>query len=194
MTRNLTRAGIPDEEKYPSPSYENIVDNGDRSFIPYIDHSSESDGPDDSSAEAAEETRLLQYHLSLLTLGKEGDEIGEVRSTPVFTMPVLKHVESIRRDEQAVPFSQYGLLAGMAHALSAETDNEHAVSSMDKEDPRVFFNISAPSSTFICGSQGSGKSHTLSCLLENCLMPSDVNVLPMPLAGLVFHYDTFISD
>jgi DNA replication protein DnaC len=58
----------------------------------------------------------------------------------------------------------------------------------------VFFNILAPSSTFICGSQGSGKSHTLSCLLENCLMKSDVSTLENPLAGLLFHYDSFTSD
>jgi hypothetical protein len=62
------------------------------------------------------------------------------------------------------------------------------------QDPRVFFNITVPSSTFICGSQGSGKSHTLSCLLENCLIPSAANKLPKPLAGLVFHYNTFTSN
>lgn len=45
-----------------------------------------------------------------------------------------------------------------------------------------------------CGGQGSGKSHTLSCLLENCLIPSDANELPRPLTGIVFHYDTFVSD
>jgi len=63
-----------------------------------------------------------------------------------------------------------------------------------KQDPRIFFNIAAPSSTFICGSQGSGKSHTLSCLLENCPIPSEARTLPQPLTGLVFHYDTFIAD
>ncbi|CAN9170184.1 unnamed protein product [Alternaria alternata] len=40
-------------------------------------------------------------------------------------------------------------------------------------DRRLFFNVTTPSSIFICGSQGSGKSHTLSCLLENCLAISD---------------------
>ncbi|KAJ5050430.1 uncharacterized protein L3040_002313 [Drepanopeziza brunnea f. sp. 'multigermtubi'] len=63
------------------------------------------------------------------------------------------------------------------------------------QDPSVFFNISAPSSAFICGSQGSGKSHTLSVLLESCLLKlKDVNKLDNPLAALVFHYDSFISD
>ncbi|KAJ5111113.1 hypothetical protein N7532_001648 [Penicillium argentinense] len=44
----------------------------------------------------------------------------------------------------------------------------------------------------ICGSQGSGKSHTLSCILENSLIKSlPVGKLTSPLAGLVFHYDKF---
>lgn len=61
-------------------------------------------------------------------------------------------------------------------------------------DRRLFFNVTTPSSIFICGSQGSGKSHTLSCLLENCLAISDATVLPKPLSALLFHYDAFISD
>lgn len=49
--------------------------------------------------------------------------------------------------------------------------------------------------TDLCGSQASGKSHTLSCLLGNCLMSSnDAIMLENPLSELVFHYDTFMSD
>ena len=58
-------------------------------------------------------------------------------------------------------------------------------------DSRLFVNISAPWSAFICGSQGSGKSHTLSCMLEAALKPSRLGKLPSPLAGMVFHYDKF---
>jgi hypothetical protein len=90
------------------------------------------------------------------------------------------------------PFTQYGLLAGDVGRLSlaheAKADGE------PPPDPRLFYNIAAPSSVFICGSQGSGKSHTLGCLLENCLVPSVANSLPRPLTGIVFHYDTFTSD
>ncbi|KAK8859447.1 hypothetical protein PGQ11_010181 [Apiospora arundinis] len=36
---------------------------------------------------------------------------------------------------------------------------------------------------------------TCSCLLENCLIPSSrLGCLPEPLTGIVFHYDTFVSD
>ncbi|KAJ0362693.1 hypothetical protein COL26b_013260 [Colletotrichum chrysophilum] len=41
---------------------------------------------------------------------------------------------------------------------------------------------------------GSGKSNTLACLLENCLIPSQLGKLPYPLTGIVFHYDSFVSN
>ncbi|KAJ7735542.1 hypothetical protein DFH07DRAFT_905815 [Mycena maculata] len=56
---------------------------------------------------------------------------------------------------------------------------------------RVYINTNTPSSAVICGVQGSGKSHTLSCLLECALIrDSRVGKLPEPLSALVFHFDT----
>ncbi|TKA67156.1 hypothetical protein B0A55_09978 [Friedmanniomyces simplex] len=54
----------------------------------------------------------------------------------------------------------------------------------------IMLNVHAPNSALICGSQGSGKSYTLNCFLENCLL-ADVctGKLRQPLAGLVFHCD-----
>ncbi|PYH82690.1 hypothetical protein BO82DRAFT_281247 [Aspergillus uvarum CBS 121591] len=86
---------------------------------------------------------------------------------------------------------QYGLLARI---IKDKGDPEA------DDDCRMFFNISPPSSTFVCGAQGSGKSHTLSCILENCLITSKAGNLLDPLTGLnpftglVFHYDAFIID
>lgn len=54
----------------------------------------------------------------------------------------------------------------------------------------VLLNTNSPWSAFLCGSQGSGKSHTLSCMLENCLLSDEaLGRNPNPLAGLVLHYD-----
>ncbi|KAJ7146727.1 hypothetical protein C8R44DRAFT_17969 [Mycena epipterygia] len=56
---------------------------------------------------------------------------------------------------------------------------------------RVYVNTNAPSSFVICGVQGSGKSHTVSCLLESALLADPrVGQLPEPLSALVFHFDT----
>lgn len=131
----------------------------------------------------AEEVRLEKYQLSLLNTGYLEQDTQQIRGTPIFAHGVLKsHPDA---------FSQYGFLAGDTTILD---DRQTQDESSKKLDPRLYFNIAAPSSVFICGSQGSGKSHSLSCLLENCLVKSDVNKLDNPLAGLVFHYDTFTSD
>ncbi|KAJ7151964.1 hypothetical protein C8R46DRAFT_1121634 [Mycena filopes] len=56
---------------------------------------------------------------------------------------------------------------------------------------RVYVNTNTPSTTVICGVQGSGKSHTVACLLECALIQdSRIGQLPEPLSALVFHFDT----
>ncbi|KAG8677801.1 hypothetical protein FPOAC2_03941 [Fusarium poae] len=106
-------------------------------------------------------------------------------SVPIFTSEVMESLPEADRP------SQYGLLASdIASGPSQSCDFNHR----DAMNSRIFYNVADPSSTFICGSQGSGKSHSLSTILENCLLPCDANELPRPLSGLVFHYDTFISD
>ncbi|KAL4993354.1 hypothetical protein BDV10DRAFT_199686 [Aspergillus recurvatus] len=124
------------------------------------------------------------YQLSLLKLDSSSDKAEDVSLAPVFTGPVLAQSASVP--------SQYGLLAGVKRLnASCSLGSEEQV---HEEDPRIFFNVSSPSSIFICGSQGSGKSHTLSCILEGCLIPSDAGRLHRPLTAVVFHYDTFIGD
>ncbi|TVY31851.1 hypothetical protein LSUB1_G008879, partial [Lachnellula subtilissima] len=138
-----------------------------------------------------EEEKAFEEHMRLLSRTEGKQELGEAITVPIFTFPVLEHVRKRLAKETENPFAQYGLLAGVASSFEEITDVK--VDAMDA-DPRLLFNIASPSSTFICGSQGSGKSHTLSCLLENSMFPSVANHLPHPLTGLVFHYDTFISD
>ncbi|KAI6712935.1 hypothetical protein B2J93_1770 [Marssonina coronariae] len=147
-------------------------------------------------AQQSEELQELIAQLSLLESGTyQREQQNELTGTPIFTKPVLAYAT---QTTQLQSFSQYGLLAGDADLLDEMARQDRDLSELPVDrDPRVFFNISAPSSAFICGSQGSGKSHTLSCLLENCLLKSDadqMNKLKSPLAGLVFHYDPFISD
>ncbi|KAJ5606838.1 hypothetical protein N7537_003457 [Penicillium hordei] len=126
----------------------------------------------------------LAYHLSLLKLDSSNERKETASLAPIFTGFVL------RQPKLAPP--QYGLLAGVK---SIETSSHaSAENEIIKKDPRLFFNVSSPSSTFICGSQGSGKSHTLSCILEGCLINSKAGRLLNPLTAVVFHYDTFICD
>jgi hypothetical protein len=77
-------------------------------------------------------------------------------------------------------FPQYGLLG---FSIRENDGTGH-------HEP-IMFNMHAPNSVFICGSQGSGKSYTLACLLENCLLSDPrFGQVQQPIAGLAFNYDT----
>lgn len=94
-------------------------------------------------------------------------------------------------------FPSYGLLAKRSVAYEPEIPivNNDDFGNATIYDGRLFLNTNAPWSTFICGSQGSGKSHTLSCILENGLLPhSGLGELPKQLAAIVFHYDKFTGS
>ncbi|TWU79079.1 hypothetical protein ED733_008658 [Metarhizium rileyi] len=138
-----------------------------------------------------EDSSSLKKHLALILSDTKSLDESEISGTPVFTESVRQHGNHSSGSTENT-FTQYGLLAGDVAKLEAKNNCQDAAAVDD--DPRLFYNIKAPSSVFICGSQGSGKSHTLSCLLENCLIPSDANTLPRPLTGVVFHFDPFFSD
>ena len=119
----------------------------------------------------------------------DNGSLEAAKNTPLFSGKVLDGSGS-------GTFNQYGLLCKVIarresqHLPESTTPNLPRVCNFD---PRIFLNVNAPWSTFICGSQGSGKSHTLSCILENCLIPSRLGQLPSPLAAIIFHYDNFTS-
>jgi hypothetical protein len=57
------------------------------------------------------------------------------------------------------------------------------------EKKRIFLNTNIPFSAFVCGVQGSGKSHTTACILENALIPSpQLGRLERPLSASIFSY------
>ncbi|KAM3438273.1 hypothetical protein MY4824_003295 [Beauveria thailandica] len=141
------------------------------------------DGESDDSSEFARHMRLLRTQTGGTSL--------DLQNTPIFNTAVRSRASQLSGSSDGSTFSQYGLLGGVSPNTIGEGTNGQQPSS---SDPRIFYNVTSPSSVFICGSQGSGKSHSLSCLLENCLLPSDANKLPRPLTGVVFHYDTFNSD
>lgn len=132
-----------------------------------------------------------KFQLALLGMEdnnlRRGMNVEEALSVPLF----CKEAAEISKRELlgcGFPFKQYGLLAGRTRSIGEP--NEEGTQKKEEEDPRIFLNVSAPWSAFICGSQGSGKSHSLGCLLENCLVShSHLGSLPNPLTAMVFHYD-----
>ena len=123
----------------------------------------------------------------------------ELRRTPLFTADVLRAtVGSPTPTLGTDHFPQYGLLAKKEAIEGSHTKEPTTGESFpegENNDRRLFLNTNTPWSAFICGSQGSGKSHTLSCMLEAALLPSQaptrLGKLPEPLAAMVFHYDKF---
>ena len=156
------------------------------------------------------EKNNYEFHMSLLSLDSPHPQsqnpsafLEEIKTAPLFSTAVMNATidDSTHHNtapDGKSPFLQYGLLAqSLATYDETQNDpynaNQHQGDTSSIPDRRIFLNVNAPWSAFICGSQGSGKSHTLSCILENSLLPSRLGALPKPLAGIVFHYDRFTS-
>jgi hypothetical protein len=157
---------------------------------------------------------LVHDQLEFLRIDAQHDDrVYEISTCPLFTHPVLQYAMGPSQLPNgtaaangngngngdtngngnalaSASLTQWGLLGGDVNGLALAKKDGYSV----HNDPRAFVNIASPSSTFICGSQGSGKSHTLSCLLENYLVRSVTNTLPNPLTGIVFYYDSLTSD
>ncbi|ORY56376.1 uncharacterized protein BCR38DRAFT_490676 [Pseudomassariella vexata] len=109
--------------------------------------------------------------------------INAFQNVPIFSSAVSDFFESIlpQKGPATNLTPQYGLMGVRQDA-----------STKPPEDRLILANFNTPWSAFICGSQGAGKSHTLSCLLEGALLRNnDAGELPNPLAGMVLHYDNY---
>ncbi|KAK2861493.1 hypothetical protein FQN49_004144 [Arthroderma sp. PD_2] len=155
--------------------------------------------PNDKSGESE-----LEGHLELVEASRSKDDTSasplaeQVKTTPLFSSKIKGTTFSVG-PRSALPakgalqslFPQYGLL-GLRLASYAPGDDEEDIDVGDASQNLIYTNINAPWSTFICGSQGSGKSHTLACMLENSLLlPSKTGKVSSQLTGLVLHYDKF---
>ncbi|KZP24566.1 hypothetical protein FIBSPDRAFT_929771 [Athelia psychrophila] len=84
--------------------------------------------------------------------------------------------------KEGVPM-QYGVL-GETLEICPDTSIQHR-----DADRRLYLNTNTPFSIVVCGVQGSGKSHTVACILECMFIPkySPIGSLEKPLCGLVLH-------
>ncbi|KIL57968.1 hypothetical protein M378DRAFT_15879 [Amanita muscaria Koide BX008] len=121
------------------------------------------------------ELELLHDTSSLEFRGRSIDQ--ELCTAPILTRDAYVSIG------QGETIQQYGVLGSIIEIGSKE----------EKEtppDPRLYLNTNAPLSAVICGVQGSGKSHSVSVMLENMLVPNytRIGTLAQPLAGLVLHF------
>lgn len=161
------------------------------------------------STENSGQAELTQYvqlnpKRSGVQKGFSYEKFEDVLSTlPIFTWRALcasrkLRTEHAQRNRESLP--QRGSRSSMP-SLTSDPDvfaqysllgfHRNLISNVEHNEEPIFVNTNTPWSAFICGSQGSGKSYTLSCILENCLYQSPrLGKLQTPLAGLVFHYNT----
>lgn len=155
-----------------------------------------------SGAPKAQVDPLHQTHLGLFdNTNLQSSSTNNAREEEIRTAPIFSsHVQGVISDgsvrtstpsQRNSVFPQYGLLGMRLKTVGALEEVDPVP---EPHQNLIYTNTNAPWSAFICGSQGGGKSHTLSCLLENALLSTGpAAVLPNPLAGLVFHYDNFTS-
>jgi len=135
----------------------------------------------------SQDQELVRYQrlLTLDDIGGKANELGikatqeELKNVPLVRWDVKQHMEN-----ESAGLQQYAVMGKVPV-------NETISNNLDKTPaPPVLLNTNSPWSAFLCGSQGSGKSHALSCMLENCLLDDPcIGKNPRPLAGIVFHYD-----
>lgn len=138
--------------------------------------------------------KFLQLDDDATRASKAAGWLEEVKTSPLFTWHVkqvadtgLSPSDSSDSDDGVVVSSQQYAVIG--HETRSPNRPNATINTP------IFLNTNAPWSAFICGSQGSGKSYTLSCMLESCLLPMKaLGHTPKPLTGLVFSYDPHASE
>jgi hypothetical protein len=86
---------------------------------------------------------------------------------------------------------------GVADESNAMDFREAALLGRLSNNDGVYFNTHEPFCFVTVGVQGAGKSHTLACVLESCLIPfpeAGIIRLEVPMTGLVLHYDQSINS
>lgn len=135
------------------------------------------DDPDDMSDTDEDMPRELSDH--------------DIKTALLFS-PHLLHSGGNKDHSQLLP--QYSLM-GRVPQRRNRTAGGMVANEQQALGTRVFLNTDIPGSFFICGLQGSGKSHTLATLLENYLIPSpQIGVLHRPLSVLVLHFGEYTSS
>jgi hypothetical protein len=104
--------------------------------------------------------------------------------------------KGVQRDIEQAPLVSGNIVAQHANDLVPQFGLLGCLANQDSSLPssQLFFNTNVPVSTFICGVQGSGKSHTTSCILENAAIQSPhLGQLESPVSTLVFSYGEWSS-
>lgn len=112
--------------------------------------------PEPEASISREKTPDLEAQLQFLSLDEQNAIGINGSSSRTIEHAVLISPTLEEKGEKMPP--QFGLLGHLATKQSE-----------DLVDPRVMLNTNIPFSAFVCGLQGSGKSHTTSCIIGKTL-------------------------
>lgn len=137
----------------------------------------------DNQPDAQNEELDLQLLGKLLTKGRKNANTPttpEYFTRAIVQAPLLTGNIIAKHPRSLVP--QYGLLGSLVDGDEVSSDSH------------LFLNTNVPFSAFICGVQGSGKSHTTSCILEDAVLFSpNLGRLQNPVSTMVFSYGEWSS-
>lgn len=81
-------------------------------------------------------------------------------------------VEGVNRGIEHVPLLSASIVTKHAKDLVPQFGFLGTHADATEGNQKISQNTNVPFSAFICGVQGSGKSHTTACMLENAFIPS----------------------
>ncbi|KAL6706216.1 hypothetical protein ACN47E_005951 [Coniothyrium glycines] len=177
------------DEPYPSGAFaglKNELDPLQISDLTTVSNIKEADYKSDTSSKTGATNLDRPHHPNfdlmeglVATKGDDLITLCGLRSTnrDIAHAPLISQDVIVQHTKE---LSQYGFLGS------------HCGSTQGEEYKKIFQNTNVPFSTFICGVQGSGKSHTTACMLENALIPSVyLGKNTVPVSALIFSYGDF---
>lgn len=153
--------------------------------------------PHNSSSESSEEDIFNYFYQKEF----ENDGISLVDKNSVLLGETM--LEQLSHRQRALDYGLLGrIIASNIIPRASAKGNMMKDTSSDATEPdhSMFLNVSQPFCLVCVGVQGSGKSHTMNTVLENCLIPCPVppvqpiTSLQQGMCGLVLHYDQSVNN
>ncbi|KAL4892019.1 hypothetical protein BDV59DRAFT_202920 [Aspergillus ambiguus] len=190
------------------PLDENLIEFSDGGIESSTSHYVKSLG---SNSDEEHQNILLKEFKEHLAIQDGDDDPPATPSTTVSTMPSLRDQIQLLNNEPGGKEMALDVSMNLEHAVLLTPSAEDLGYCMPSQcallgqldppqtivnfDPRVILNTNVPFSAFICGLQGSGKSHTTSCIIENCSLPfRALGNLKKAVSTLVLNFNEYSSN
>lgn len=144
----------------------------------------------------AKETLSLQVEVD----GQYSSPCAEAEALPTrpsLRQHLLRPRINLRMERSGIALVDGSSAANLYECALLGTISMEDSSGSDRDDQEVYLNTHEPFCFATVGVQGAGKSHTLACILESCMIPvpeDNVIRLQNPMSALVLHYDQSVTS